>query len=76
LNVNFSKEDIEKIVSEIQKETNELQYQKKGKNIYITNNEQHIRVTINSNNYRIITLVDLVKYEQADHIKKIYRGRT
>jgi FKBP-type peptidyl-prolyl cis-trans isomerase (trigger factor) len=63
LNINFSKEDIEKMIFEILKETNELQFQRKGKNIYVTNNEQNIRITINSNTYRIITVDDLVNYE-------------
>lgn len=63
LSINFSKEDIEKLIFEILKETNELQFQKKGKNIYVTNNEQNIRITINSNTYRIITVDDLVNYE-------------
>jgi hypothetical protein len=63
LNINFSKEDIEKLIFEILKETNELQFQKKGKNIYVTNNEHNIRITINSNTNRIITVDDLVNYE-------------
>ena len=63
LNRKFSKEEIEKMIFEILKETNELQFQKTGKNIYVTNNERNIRITINSNTYRIITVDDLDKYE-------------
>ena len=63
LNRKFLKEEIEKIIFEILKETNKLQFQKTGKNIYVTNNERNIRITINSNTYRIITVDDLDKYE-------------
>ena len=55
LTIELSKDNIEKMISEILKETDELNYQKKGKNIYITNNEKHIRLTINSYTNRIIT---------------------
>ena len=51
----------EKMIFEILKETDELQYQKTGKNIYITNNEKNIRLTINSYTNRIITADKLNK---------------
>ena len=51
----FSKEEIEKLLFAIIKETNETDFQKTGKNIYVTNIEHNIRVTINSYNYRVIT---------------------
>lgn len=56
LNKQLSKEEIEKMIFEIIKNTNESHFQKTGKNIYITNNEWNIRITINSNTYRIITV--------------------
>lgn len=59
LNSELSKKEIEKKLFDIIKETNELNFQKTGKNIYVTNNERNIRVTINLNTYRVIT-VDVV----------------
>ncbi len=59
LNSELSKKEIEKKLFDIIKETNELNFQKTGKNIYVTNNERNIRVTININTYRVIT-VDVV----------------
>lgn len=61
LNKKFSKDEIEKMIHEICNETNELQFQKAGKNIYVTNHERNIRITINSNTCRIITVDDLKK---------------
>lgn len=55
LNLELSKDRIEKLISEILAETDESEFQKKGKNIYITNNERNIRLTINSFTNRIIT---------------------
>jgi hypothetical protein len=59
LNKNLSKEGIEKMIFKTLKETDELQFQKTGKNIYVTNNERNIRITINSNTYRVITVDNL-----------------
>ena len=42
-------------LSTIISETDEAEFQKTGKNIYITNNERNIRLTINSYTNRIIT---------------------
>jgi Tfp pilus assembly pilus retraction ATPase PilT len=55
LNLELSKQEIENLISKIISETNESEFQKKGKNIYITNNERNIRLTINSYTNRIIT---------------------
>ncbi|MFO8020936.1 MAG: DUF3781 domain-containing protein [Perlabentimonas sp.] len=56
LNLNFSKKDIEKMIFEVLNETNEILFKKTGKNIYVTNNDRNIRITINSNTYRVITV--------------------
>ncbi len=64
LNRRFSKDEIEKMIFDILKETNELQFQKTGKNIYVTNYERSIRITINSNTYRIITVDNLDKNQR------------
>jgi len=58
LNINFSKRNIEKMIFEILNETNEILFKKIGKNIYVTNNERNIRITINANTYRVITADD------------------
>ena len=56
LKIELSKDKIEKLIFEILVETDELNYQKTGKNVYITNNEKNIRLTINSYTNRIITV--------------------
>jgi hypothetical protein len=56
LNTKLSKEQIEKLICEIIKKTNENCFEKKGKNYYITNIETNIRITINANTFRIITV--------------------
>jgi hypothetical protein len=56
LNKQLSKEEIEKMILETLEEAKESQFQKIGKNIYVTNCERNIRITVNSNTYRIITV--------------------
>ncbi len=60
LNTNFSKEQIEAYILKILKETNESLFTKTGKNYYVLNAENHIRITINSGTFSIIT-VDRIK---------------
>ncbi|WP_407933278.1 DUF3781 domain-containing protein [Aequorivita sinensis] len=55
LNLELSKDQIESLIFKILTETKESEFKKKGKNIYITNNERNIRLTINSFTNRIIT---------------------
>jgi DNA-binding beta-propeller fold protein YncE len=55
----FSKSEIEKMLFDIINETQEIFFQRTGKNIYVTNFQKNIRITINSNTYRIIT-VDVI----------------
>ena len=62
LNWEFSDGKIEEIISKIMSDTDEVEFQKIGKNIYISNNERNIRLTINSFTNRIIT---------ADKLRKI-----
>lgn len=56
----LSKKQIESFIWEILCKTDENNYLKIGKNFYITNTEQNIRITINSNTFRVIT-VDKLK---------------
>jgi stress-induced morphogen len=60
LATDFSKEEIEVLIDEVLKKTNEKYYFKTGKNYYVTNTENQIRITINSNTFRVIT-VDKIK---------------
>lgn len=59
LNSKYTKDEIERMFFDIIKKTNEIHFKKKGKNFYVTNTENNIRITINSNTYRVIT-VDIV----------------
>ncbi len=54
----LSKAEIEILLYKIISETSELFFERKGKNVYITNREQNIRITVNLNTFRVIT-VDL-----------------
>ena len=56
LKINFWKKQIEEFIFKIIKETEESFFIKKWKNFYITNSENHIKITINSNTFRIITV--------------------
>ncbi len=61
LNIEFSKDQIEEMIIAILRETDETEFQKTGKNIYITNNERNVRLTINFYTSRIITADKLNK---------------
>jgi len=55
LNIQLSKDEIEKMIYGIIEETDKTRFQKIGKNIYITNENRNVRLTINSYTNRIIT---------------------
>ena len=67
LNLELSKQKIETLISTILSETDESEFQKKGKNIYITNNERNIRLTINSYTNRIITADKLNRKQRTSN---------
>ncbi|XLQ19645.1 MAG: DUF3781 domain-containing protein [Candidatus Moraniibacteriota bacterium] len=56
LNIKFSKKQIEELISKILNETEIKSFSKIGKNFYVTNIENNIKITINSNTFRIITV--------------------
>jgi len=56
LNIKFSKNQIEEFIFNILEETEERFFSKIGKNFYIKNTESNIKITINSNTFRIITI--------------------
>ena len=60
LDINFSKEQIEEFIFRILQETEKNFFSKIGKNFYVINKENNIKITINLNTFRIIT-VDRIK---------------
>ncbi len=68
LSIELSKDKIEEMISKVISETDESGFQKTGKNIYITNHERNIRLTINSYTNRIITADKLNKKQTANII--------
>ena len=60
LSTNYSKLEIEEKLYTVIQETEVDSFLKKGKNFYIINKKHSIRVTINSNTFRVIT-VDKIK---------------
>lgn len=56
LSTGFSNGQIELLINEILKKTDEKFYTKTGKNFYVTNTDDNIRITINSNTFRVITV--------------------
>lgn len=56
LNTRFSKKQIEDFIFKVLKETEEDFFSKTGKNYYVVNRENNIKITINSNTCRIITV--------------------
>jgi len=61
LDSKLSKLEIEKMLFDIVKETQEMFFQRIGKNIYVASRERNIKITINSNTGRIITVDKLNK---------------
>jgi hypothetical protein len=68
LSIELSKDKIEKMISTIISETDEDEFQKTGKNMYITNTERNIKLTINSFTNRIITAEKLNKKRTANTV--------
>ena len=52
----YSRPEIEGLLLKVLEATDESEYKKYGKNYYITNREYGIRVTVNSNTFRVITV--------------------
>lgn len=73
LNIELSKNKIEEMIFEIIKETDITEFRKIGKNIYITNTEKNVRLTINSYTNRLITADKFDKKQPtaAGHIVKL-----
>lgn len=56
LKTNFSNDESEILIKKVLEETALENYIKKGKNFYISNSQYNIRITINSNTFRVITV--------------------
>jgi len=69
LNTNLSDSQIEKFILDILEKTDDDSISKIGKNYYITNIENGIKLTVNSNTFRIIT-VDKISRCCAKLMKK------
>jgi len=57
----FSKSKIEALIIKVIEETSEPFFEQRGKNVYITNREQNIRITVNLNTFRVITINQITK---------------
>jgi hypothetical protein len=64
LKLNLSKDKIEELITTIILETDENNFVKTGKNIYISNEKRNIMLTVNSYRNRIITADKLKKKKQ------------
>lgn len=56
LEISYNNQEIEALIYNAVCEADESSFEKIGKNIYVSNVEKNIRITINSNNYRVITV--------------------
>ena len=61
LNTNLSNLEIVAFIKKVLFETEASQFEKIGKNFYVSNTKHNIKVTVNSNTYRIITVDKLEK---------------
>ncbi len=61
LNTNLSKIQIEELMFKVLNNTEEKDYSKTGKNYYISNTENNIKITVNSYTFRIITVDKIIK---------------
>ena len=55
LGLHLLPQEIESFISDIIRRTDTSHFLRKGKNYYITNDTEHIRITVNSFTYRVIT---------------------
>jgi len=56
LGTSYTRAEIEALLFKVLEATDESDYEKCGKNYYITNHDHGIRVTVNSNTWRVITV--------------------
>lgn len=56
LGMAFSKFEIELLIQKVLEDTDSKNYEKIGKNFYVTNKHHNITVTINASTFRVITV--------------------
>ena len=61
MNIKFSKRRIEEFIFNTLQETDQSFFNKNGKNFYITNKKNNIRITVNSYAFRVITVDKIEK---------------
>ena len=61
LSTDFSKVQIELFIDKALKMTDKKLFKKIGKNYYVTNSENNVRITVNANTFRVITVDKLIK---------------
>lgn len=59
--MNFSKFEIEILIQKVLEDTALEDYEKLGKNFYITNRHHNITVTVNTSTFRVITVNRIIK---------------
>jgi len=64
LNSTLSKGEIERMLFSIIDKTDVKDFEKRGKNFYITSVEHTIRITVNSHTYRVITVDKSINSEK------------
>lgn len=69
LSLDLTNDKIERLILGILSETDEKNFIKSGKNIYITNISKNVRLTINSYTNRIITADKLKKLKTKEKAK-------
>tara|TARA_B100000768_G_C11253655_1_gene365320 strand:- start:1243 stop:1503 length:261 start_codon:yes stop_codon:yes gene_type:complete len=60
LGTNFSKKESESLIKNVVAETDITCFKKIGKNFYITSKKHGIKITVNSNTFRIITVDKMI----------------
>ena len=66
LGTDFTKSEIENLIQRVINETDVKQFEKIGKNFYISNAIINIKITVNSNTFRIITVDKLDKKQSLN----------
>ena len=72
LNLQLPKDEIEKMIHQIIDETDKTEFRRRGKNIYITNNQRNVQLTINARTNRIIT-ADSLKSRTIKNNKTMFQ---
>lgn len=61
LGTTYSEREIQALIHRLVRETEEGSFERIGKNIYVSNRRENLRITINSWTYRVITVDRIFK---------------